>query len=115
MRRIKIWFEVFLKKIFICYSGISWAILPLEFTYPIPILGILYRPWRLLVVAIAVPFAVATVLLYFAPESPKFLSVKGDHDAALEVIKKIYAGNMKMPRNTFEVSYFIFSNLYSPL
>ncbi|KOB69130.1 SV2-like protein 1, partial [Operophtera brumata] len=73
--------------------GISWAILPLEFAYPVPVLGILYRPWRLLVVAIAVPFAVAMVLLYLAPESPKFLSVM----AVLSSMKEQTLPLFKMP------------------
>ncbi|PZC82773.1 hypothetical protein B5X24_HaOG209871 [Helicoverpa armigera] len=64
---------------------VSWLILPLEFAYPIPFLGIEYRPWRLLVVACAIPFALGSVLLLFAPESPKFLFATGDYDGALEV------------------------------
>ncbi|KOB68762.1 SV2-like protein 1 [Operophtera brumata] len=39
----------------------------------------------LLVVAFSFPFAIGTALLAFAPESPKFLSVLGNHEAALEV------------------------------
>ncbi|KAH9628100.1 hypothetical protein HF086_018316 [Spodoptera exigua] len=68
---------------------VSWLILPLEFAYPISILGIEYRPWRLLVVACALPFALSSVLLAFAPESPKFLFATGNYDAALDVIKSL--------------------------
>lgn len=59
-------------------------------------------------VAFAVPFAVASVMMFLAPESPKFLSVMGDHDAALEVVKKIYAGNSGKPSESFEVRFGLF-------
>ncbi|CAB3235203.1 unnamed protein product [Arctia plantaginis] len=82
---------------------ISWLILPLEFAYPIPFLGIEYRPWRLLVVACAIPFALGTVLLMFAPESPKFLFATGHHNEALDIVKKIYARNSRQPADNFEI------------
>ncbi|XP_026727163.1 synaptic vesicle glycoprotein 2C-like isoform X2 [Trichoplusia ni] len=80
---------------------VSWLILPLEFSYPMPFLGIEYRPWRLLVVACALPFALATVLLLFAPESPKFLFATGNYDAAFDVVKKIYVTNTRTTVDTF--------------
>lgn len=82
---------------------ISWLILPLEFAYPIPLLDIQYRPWRLLVVACAIPFTIATVLLMFAPESPKFLFATGLPEAALDVVKKIYATNSRQPEESFPI------------
>lgn len=85
-------------------SGISWLILPLDFAFPIDFLGIEYRPWRLLIVAFAMPFAIGTVLLSFAPESPKFLNATGQPEKALEVVKLIYAANQHTSRDNFEVS-----------
>lgn len=89
---------------------VSWLILPLEFAYPIPFLGIEYRPWRLLVVACAIPFALGTVLLMFAPESPKFLFATGQYDTALNVVKRIYFRNTKMAEDTFPVKSLIVEN-----
>ncbi|KAJ8724631.1 hypothetical protein PYW08_016105 [Mythimna loreyi] len=89
---------------------VSWLILPLEFAYPIPFLGIDYRPWRLLVVACAIPFALGTVLLMFAPESPKFLFATGQYDTALNVVKRIYFRNTKMAEDTFPVKSLIVEN-----
>ncbi|KOB52149.1 SV2-like protein 1, partial [Operophtera brumata] len=48
----------------------------------------------LLVVAFSFPFAIGTALLAFAPESPKFLSVLGNHEAALEVVKSLMVESM---------------------
>ncbi|KAF9809229.1 hypothetical protein SFRURICE_012181 [Spodoptera frugiperda] len=86
---------------------VSWLILPLEFAYPISILGIEYRPWRLLVVACAIPFALGSVLLAFAPESPKFLFATGNYDAALEVVKRIYHRNTKKDVESFPIKSLI--------
>ncbi|CAH0582861.1 unnamed protein product [Chrysodeixis includens] len=86
---------------------VSWLILPLEFAYPMPFLGIDYRPWRLLVVACALPFTLATVLLLFAPESPKFLFATGNYDAAFDVVKKIYVTNTRSNVDTFPVKSLI--------
>uniref|UniRef100_A0A2A4JKW1 Major facilitator superfamily (MFS) profile domain-containing protein n=2 Tax=Heliothis virescens TaxID=7102 RepID=A0A2A4JKW1_HELVI len=89
---------------------VSWLILPLEFAYPIPFLSIEYRPWRLLVVACALPFALGAVLLLFAPESPKFLFATGDYDGALQVVKRIYYRNTKKEPESFPVTSLIVEN-----
>ncbi|KAI8421231.1 hypothetical protein MSG28_008293 [Choristoneura fumiferana] len=73
--------------------GVSWLILPLDFAWPIPWLGIDYRPWRFLVIACAIPYAIGTILMFFAPESPKFHYAKGRTEECLETLKKIYAAN----------------------
>ncbi|XP_075976200.1 synaptic vesicle glycoprotein 2C-like isoform X2 [Anticarsia gemmatalis] len=89
---------------------VSWLILPLDFAYDIPFLGIAYRPWRLLVVACAIPFAVGTVMLMFAPESPKYLFAIGHHEVALDVVKKMYARNSKQPAESFPIKSLIVDN-----
>ncbi|KAL4702821.1 hypothetical protein ACJJTC_003979 [Scirpophaga incertulas] len=69
----------------------AWIILPMTFNIPLGFIS--YRPWRLLVVACALPYAVAATLLSLAPESPKFLNAVGRQDECLEVVKKIYKTN----------------------
>ncbi|XP_075972113.1 synaptic vesicle glycoprotein 2C-like isoform X2 [Anticarsia gemmatalis] len=89
---------------------LAWLILPLEFAYPIPFLSITYRSWRLLVVICASPFALGTILLLFAPETPKFLFATGRHEEALEVVKTIYTVNTRKSRHTFPVKTLIIEN-----
>ncbi|KAJ0177601.1 hypothetical protein K1T71_006474 [Dendrolimus kikuchii] len=89
---------------------ISWLILPLNFSQPIDFLGIYYRPWRLLVVACAIPFAIASILLFFAPESPKFLNAIGEYEECLAIVKKIYTWNTRKPADTFTVKSLIVEN-----
>nr|XP_049696899.1 synaptic vesicle glycoprotein 2C [Helicoverpa armigera]XP_049696900.1 synaptic vesicle glycoprotein 2C [Helicoverpa armigera]XP_049696901.1 synaptic vesicle glycoprotein 2C [Helicoverpa armigera]XP_049696902.1 synaptic vesicle glycoprotein 2C [Helicoverpa armigera] len=86
---------------------LAWLILPQEFSYDISFLDISYRPWRLLIVACTIPFTIATVLLFFAPESPKFLYANGRQDEALDVVKLIYAWNSKMSKDSFTVKSLI--------
>nr|CAD7617201.1 unnamed protein product [Timema genevievae] len=43
------------------------------------------------------------VLLFFLPESPKFLLSRGDHDLALEIFRNIYHSNTGKPRETYPV------------
>ncbi|XP_049870514.1 synaptic vesicle glycoprotein 2B-like [Pectinophora gossypiella] len=84
--------------------GISWLILPLDFATYIGFLDIYYRPWRLLVVACALPFFFSFICLCFMPESPKFLYTAGRVDEALDVVKKIYSVNKRMPADSFPVT-----------
>ncbi|XP_068622856.1 synaptic vesicle glycoprotein 2C-like [Battus philenor] len=87
----------------VALPGISWLILPLEFSVPIHFLGITYRSWRLLIVACAVPYFICSILMIFAPESPKFLYSSGEYDKCLEVLKSIYAINKRTPADLYPV------------
>ncbi|KAL0831764.1 hypothetical protein ABMA28_001303 [Loxostege sticticalis] len=90
--------------------GISWLILPVEFYHPISFLDIAYRPWRLLVVACALPYAISAIFLMFAPESPKFLNAIGEYEVCLDVVKTIYSVNQRMPKDSFPVKSLIVEN-----
>ncbi|KAM3956301.1 synaptic vesicle glycoprotein 2A [Aphomia sociella] len=83
--------------------AICWLILPLEFSTYIQFLDIYYRPWRLLVVACAVPYMISSVLLLFTPESPKFLSASGQKEKVLDVMKSMYSINHREHKDTFPV------------
>ncbi|KAF9794023.1 hypothetical protein SFRURICE_015192, partial [Spodoptera frugiperda] len=89
---------------------LSWLILPQNFSFYLEFLDIYYRPWRLLVVACTIPFALATIFLFFAPESPKFLYSSGRHEECLEVLRIIYAANNFKPKDSFIVKSLIAEN-----
>ena len=76
----------------------------MKFIYWIEFLGIKYRPWRLLALVMSIPCAATAVLLRFFHESPKFLISQGQHEEALEVLKKIYACNSGDKADNFPVS-----------
>jgi hypothetical protein len=50
------------------------------------------------------PYTIGAVLLMIAPESPKFLNAVGRYEECLEVVKKIYSVNQRMPKDTFLVN-----------
>lgn len=87
------------------FSVFAYPILPLEFAYPIPFLGITYRPWRLLALVMAVPCAVTAALLQVFFESPKFLASRGKYEEALNVLKNIYKWNTGDDAESFPVSF----------
>lgn len=75
------------------FPGVAYFLLPLQFSLYIPFLGIYYRPWRLLTLALALPMGVGALMLAYLYESPKFLASRGYNKKALEVLKNIYAWN----------------------
>lgn len=72
------------------FAVLALLILPLEFSVPMPLLGITYRPWRLFALIMALMLALGAVMIFFLEESPKFLVNKGDTDKAMQILKKYY-------------------------
>nr|CAD7194634.1 unnamed protein product [Timema douglasi] len=63
----------------------------------------IYNSWRIFLLICSVPSFMVAVLLFFLPESPKFLLSRGDHDLALEIFRNIYHSNTGKPRETYPV------------
>ena len=93
------------KGIFLFFSVLAWAILPLDFRIDFGIYD--FRSWRLLTVINASFFLIAAGLLSFGPESPKYLVSQGKMDEALKVLQGIYAGNKKKSPEDFPVIYYL--------
>lgn len=56
-------------------------------------------PWRLLVLIYAIPSLLALTGLFFLPESPKFLLLKGKHEECIAILKQVFhlnTGEAKM-------------------
>ncbi|XP_045767218.1 synaptic vesicle 2-related protein-like isoform X1 [Maniola jurtina] len=69
----------------------GYFITKLNFTFYI--IGIAYRPWRLLTLVMALPLGIGALLLCFFKESPKFLANVGRKEEALAVLKRMYEVN----------------------
>ncbi|CAH4029369.1 synaptic vesicle 2-related protein-like [Pieris brassicae] len=82
---------------------LGWAILPLTFRVDFGLYE--FKPWRLLTVIYALPFLLGALLMYFGPESPKYLMSQGRHDESLEVLKTMYAVNKKKSPDDFPIKY----------
>ncbi|CAK1578988.1 unnamed protein product [Parnassius mnemosyne] len=70
-----------------------WGYFITKLDFSIPFLGIVFRPWRLLTLVMALPLGLGALLLYFFSESPKFLANIGRNEEAVEALKRIYVGN----------------------
>ncbi|XP_068624224.1 synaptic vesicle 2-related protein-like [Battus philenor] len=70
-----------------------WGYLIAKLDFSIPLLGIVYRPWRLLTLVMALPLGIGAILLYFFSESPKFLVNVGRNQEAVDALKRIYVKN----------------------
>lgn len=57
---------------YLCIPLMPLAILSLDFRV-ILWSGMIFRPWRLILIAYAMPGVIAMVILHFLPESPKYL------------------------------------------
>ncbi|XP_013166659.1 PREDICTED: synaptic vesicle 2-related protein-like [Papilio xuthus] len=76
-----------------------WGYFITKLDFSIPLLGIVYRPWRLLTLVMALPLGIGALLLYFFSESPKFLANVGRSQEAVDALKRIYVGNGGKPEN----------------
>lgn len=60
---------------------------------PIPLLGIVYRPWRLFLAICGLPGFISALALMKFPESPKFVFSRGDTEGAIDIIHRIQRMN----------------------
>lgn len=81
--------------------GISCLLLPLvaffvinrDWQFDVPLIDLTYKPWRLFIVVCGVPGFLASVILFFLPESPKFVLGQGNQMAAYEILQKVNRWN----------------------
>lgn len=64
-----------------------------EWEFYIPVLNITYKPWRLYVVTCALPGLVSHLILWYLPESPKFVLSQGNHAEAYRILQKMHRMN----------------------
>ncbi|KAL1508930.1 hypothetical protein ABEB36_003747 [Hypothenemus hampei] len=73
--------------------GMAWAILSQKWEFPVDAFGITFRPWRLLIIAYALPSLIVAAMMSILPESPKFLLAKGKHDHTIKILRKMFVIN----------------------
>ncbi|KAJ8718810.1 hypothetical protein PYW07_016366 [Mythimna separata] len=78
-------------------------IFTLDFGYEISWLGVVYRPWRLLMQVITVPCLLGMLFTIFLEESPKFLLSKNRDEEAMEVLKSIFKSNTGFKKDSYSV------------
>lgn len=78
-----------------------------EWQFYIPIIDILYKPWRFFLVVCTLPSILCAVAMYKLPESPKYKYSKGHHDVTVMILQKVYAFNTGKAPDTFPVTQIV--------
>ncbi|KAF5303762.1 hypothetical protein FQA39_LY09835 [Lamprigera yunnana] len=86
-------------------AGLAWLIIPTDIGYTSS--NFVYNSWRIFLLICAIPSFIVAALLYFLPESPKFLLSRGRTEEALEIFKKIYSVNTGKDKNEYPVKHLI--------
>lgn len=73
-------------------AGLAWLIIPTKIdisTY------FVYNSWRVFLLVCSIPSFLVGFLLFYLPESPKFLLTRGKKDKALAIFRGIFVTNTK--------------------
>ncbi|XP_055325180.1 synaptic vesicle glycoprotein 2B-like [Sitodiplosis mosellana] len=71
----------------------AWFFINQDWQFQVPYIGLTYKPWRLFVVACAIPGFISVLALTLLPESPKFLLSQGNKEAAYQILQKMNRWN----------------------
>lgn len=67
----------------------AYYVINQDWQYEIPMLDVVFRPWRLYLIVLSLPALLSSIALWFSPESPKFVLSQGDQITAIEIINKV--------------------------
>uniref|UniRef100_A0A0A1XKB5 Synaptic vesicle glycoprotein 2B n=1 Tax=Zeugodacus cucurbitae TaxID=28588 RepID=A0A0A1XKB5_ZEUCU len=90
----------------IFFPVIAWIFINQEFEIYVPYINIVFKPWRSYFLACGVPGFICGLIMFFLPESPKYLLSAGNPEEAIEVLKRIHRINIgnKDPDNVYTVT-----------
>ncbi|EFA11011.1 synaptic vesicle glycoprotein 2B [Tribolium castaneum] len=90
-------------------AGLAWLVIPtgIGFYYE----SFTYNSWRIFLLICAIPSLIVAILLFFLPESPKFLLSRGRSEEAIEIFKIIYSTNTGRDKEEYPVKQLILDEL----
>jgi VNT family MFS transporter (synaptic vesicle glycoprotein 2) len=83
---------------------LGWLVINDDFHVAIPFLNLIFKPWRLYLLALGIPSLLCAIAMIFLPESPKFVFSRGDEEEALKILKRIYKINNGDDESNFNVT-----------
>lgn len=92
-------------------AGLAWLIIPASIGYHSD--HFVYNSWRIFLLICAFPSFIVAALLFFLPESPKFLLIQGRTEEAMEIFRHIYSTNTNKDKSEYPVKYLIYDDLIS--
>ncbi|XP_011161791.1 synaptic vesicle glycoprotein 2B isoform X2 [Solenopsis invicta] len=101
--RCYMWLGVFFSLGNISLPCIAWLIIPQKWYITLLNETIEINSWRVFLAICSLPEFLACIALFAFPESPRFLILKGRHNEALNVFKKIYSLNTGKNADTYPI------------
>lgn len=83
--------------------ALAWLVINHEWSLYIPLIDIVYRPWRLFLIVCGLPGLTSALLLLYIPESPKFLLAEDKQAETIAVLKFIYHFNTGKPKESYQI------------
>lgn len=81
----------------------AWVAINQTWSFNVPFLDIIYRPWRMYILLVGTFGLVCGVCLFYFPESPKYLLSAGSEEEALIVLKRVYSINTGNTMDSYKV------------
>ncbi|XP_055309491.1 synaptic vesicle glycoprotein 2B-like isoform X2 [Sitodiplosis mosellana] len=72
---------------------IAWFVINQDWQFHVPLIDITYKPWRLFIIVCGIPGFLASMILLFMPESPKFVLGQGNEVEAYKVLQTMNRWN----------------------
>ncbi|KAL9881239.1 synaptic vesicle glycoprotein 2C isoform 2-T6 [Glossina fuscipes fuscipes] len=83
-------------------AGLAWLIIPTNIGFVTSIFT--YNSWRIFLMVCSTPSFLVAFLLFYLPESPKFLLSKGKPDRAMAIFRGIFVTNNKKSPDLYPVA-----------
>ncbi|XP_047348212.1 synaptic vesicle glycoprotein 2B-like isoform X3 [Vespa velutina] len=99
--RTYMWLGVFFSLGNISLPCIAWLIIPQKWNWSLLNGLIEIKSWRVFLAICSFPAFLACIAIFFFPESPRFLLLKGRREEALAIFQKIYSVNTGKPADTY--------------
>ncbi|XP_058456875.1 synaptic vesicle glycoprotein 2B-like [Malaya genurostris] len=73
--------------------GFAYIVINREWAFTVPVLDVVYRPWRLFLVICSLPSLISGVVMLGLPESPKFMLYQGNMKASIDTVQWMHRIN----------------------
>lgn len=72
---------------------IAWLVINQEFSFYIPLLDVVFKPWRLFLIVCSLPSLICFFAMLVLPESPKYTLGQGHQVETIQILEKINRWN----------------------
>lgn len=89
---------------FMAQSVLAAVIIPLDFSWDL--FGwMIFRSWRLYMLAGSCFSGIGWLGITWLPESPKYVLIMGNQQKSLHILRRIYSANTKRPETVIKKTY----------